>query len=636
MNKSVLKPDIKQEKAITFLRGVAVVKAAAGSGKTRVIERRVFALLDSGTHPRNILILSHTNKAADEIRSRVTHIRAQEIVVGTIHSLCHRILRQYPRTPGLPKGFTVATPASLREMAKEIRQAMKGDKYAGIPKSERLLAAISFSRNTGCSFAEAMSKLYPGQRYSGSLLKEFARRYRRRKKDCGLVDFDDLLSFVVNLLKQHGDVRVSLRQLHRHIMVDEFQDINGIQLRIIKLLFGSPAKSGDRSLMVVGDPGQSIYGFRGARFANWDEVLKVHGVRKLNLRTNHRSSPQIVAVGNVLDDRTQTKRAPAKTPKDAPKSKKPRLTAYPSADAELEDICDLIEQHLANGTSLAEQAILCRTSSYFSTIKAALVTRGLEMQQVGGKMAKVHAVVDNVLAAFRVAANRKDIPALRQLLQVIPGIGKKRAKQIAREASKAPTRKDFHRIIRDEIISRHPNAGNLVVALKTVRKANDLGKAVEHVLDAMLMIAPKKKLSAERIKELTRQLEILQAQATGAVDLREFMANLALEQQSERADPSTDRLTLSTIHGAKGLEWDTVYLPRLEEGHIPHARSQSPEDVAEERRMLYVAATRARRHLYMSYVQPEHENSETGNSGPSRFLSLPGLALQVQRNAPPT
>ncbi len=631
MKKKAKRPDDRQEQAIAFEAGVAVVKAAAGSGKTRVIERRTSQLLKSGVRPSEILVLSHTNKAADEIRTRIADSKAYEIVVGTIHSLCHRILRQFPKKSGLPKGFTVATPAISSDLAKEICLAMKRDGHAAIPKARHLLAALSFSRNTDRTLPEAMNKLHPGRAYSSPLLKGFAQRYQRRKRECRLVDFDDLLSIAVNVLKQHKEVRIRLQQLHRHIMVDEFQDINGMQLRLIKLLFGSPAKAGDRSLMVVGDPGQSIYGFRGARFQNWQEVLQVPGVRKFNLRTNHRSSPQIVAVGNVFDDRTLTKRSPAKASKDAPKSKKPRLTAYPSADAEIEDICDLIKQHLAEGIPLADQAILCRTSNYFVALQSALVEKEIEVQQVGGKRTKPDAIVENVTAVFRVAANRKDILALRQLLQAIPGIGNKGAERIALRASKAPTRKDFHGIIRDEITSRHPNAAKLIVALKTARKANDLGKAVEDVLEAVGAFVPKRKISPKQVKELTRQLEALQAQAIASADLSEFVAILALEKQNERADISSDRLTLSTIHGAKGLEWDVVYLPRLHEGHIPHARSQSPDELAEERRMLYVAATRARRHLYMSYVRPEHEDSRTGDSGPSRFLSLPGLAAKVRR-----
>jgi DNA helicase-2/ATP-dependent DNA helicase PcrA len=625
------KPDLQQQKAINFGQGVAVVKAAAGSGKTRVIERRVSKLLKSEVHPSDILILSHTNKAADEIRARITHPKAQKIVVGTIHSLCHRILRQYPKKCGLPKGFTVATPASLREMAKDIREAMKRNGYARVPKAAHLLAALSFSRNTGCSLAEAMNRIHHNQRYSKSILEEFAQRYQRRKTKRGLVDFDDLLSVALHLLKQNKDVRVTLRQLHRHIMVDEFQDINAMQLRIIKLLFGSPLKAGDRSLMVVGDPGQSIYGFRGARFENWASIESASSLVPFELKINYRSSPQIVAVGNVFDDRTLTKRSAATTPEDAASSTKPRIRAYPSREEEIEDICYLIEQHRLKNVPLAQQAIICRTSGYFVKVKTELEARRLPVHMVGGTKTKAHILLETLIAVFRVAANRKDIPALQVLLRTIPQVGQRRAADSVRRLSKTTTRNEFQSALSSEIKTRYPNAQYLVTAIITARNTPDLSQAVERVLDLLVEAAPKGILSQEQAEVLARQLELIQATAAAAADLREFVAILALEQQNERVDTSTDKLTLTTIHGAKGLEWDVVYLPQLEEGHIPHEKSRGPDEIAEERRMMYVAATRAKRHLYMSHVQGEDFRSGSDNSGPSRFLSLPGLASKTRR-----
>lgn len=626
MNYSVHSPDILQEEAVAFQRGLAVVKAAAGSGKTRVIERRVLALLGSGTHPRNILILSHTNKAANEIRTRITHPNALEIVVGTIHSLCHRILQQFPEESGLPKGFTVATPPHLRELVEEIRQAMKRVGYTEIPKAARLLAVVSFSRNTGCGLSEAMNKLYPGLPYSKSVLEEFGRRYKSLKRKYRLVDFDDLLSFAENTLKQNRDVRLRLRQVYRHIMVDEFQDINGPQFRIIELLFGTTNKSGNRSLMVVGDPGQSIYGFRGARFKNWETIETKTGVASFELKTNYRSSPQVVAVGNVFDDHTLTRRAPATTPEDAASSPKPRIRAFISREDEIDDICHLVEQHILKGEPLAQQAIICRTARYFTEMKTALEARGHPVQVVGGPRVEVNELLETLVAIFRVAANRKDLLALRSLLQTIPQVGPKKSASMVRRLSKTRTRKEYRSALSSEIKARYPGAKYLATAIRTASNTRDLGRAFERVLDLLVEAAPEGSLSQEEADVLAPQLERIHSTAAAATDLCELVAILALDQQNERADTSADKLTLTTIHGAKGLEWDVVYLPQLEEGHIPHEKSTGIDEISEERRMMYVAATRAKRHLYMSYVQGEDDKGGSGGSVMSRFLSLRGLA----------
>jgi DNA helicase II / ATP-dependent DNA helicase PcrA len=610
----------EQRNAIAYRDGMAVVLAAAGSGKTRVIERRTLALLTEHVGAGQILIVSHTNKAAEELRARVTAApEATGVVIRTIHSLGLQILREYRTQAKLPTDFSVATVQVQLQLMDDVRADLKARGMAGIPPSRVLRETISYHRNTGVSLKASLRTTNPRTVASKRVLRKAFNRYESLKAESGLVDFDDLIIRSEELLASDKVVRKELRRRYRHIMVDEFQDLNLIQLRLLQHLGGRPRKG--RSLVFVGDPGQSIFSFRGARFENWAEIRE--NCKKLPLSVNFRSSAPIVALANAIDDFTDAGRPAARAHKNAPRSPLPRLTIYPSKKAEAAAICDQIERLQKEGYSLANQAILFRDSDFIRHVICELRARKIPYRKIGGMQSRSAPLVQHVMAILELGTNPHHAPALMKVLQLIPGIGPKKARKLLPRLRAAGSHKELVSMLRKELKGRL-GCRELVDALQAADPASpNVSHSIEQVIRSVIRLGIKVE-GVSTYPTGSSQMDTILEQAKGVAMLRDVVSFWALTSNEALPDDGTETITVSTIHGAKGREWPVVYLPQLVDDHLPHRKSRTRDKIAEEGRIFYVSLTRAKRHLYLSHTEGGAAGTSS-NGRPSRFLELPRL-----------
>jgi DNA helicase II / ATP-dependent DNA helicase PcrA len=444
-------------------------------------------------------------------------------------------------------------------------------------------------------------------------------RYESLKARRRLVDFDDLIVRSEELLASSKDTRRELRQRYRHIMVDEFQDLNRVQLRLLQHLGGAPRR--DRSLLFVGDPGQSIFRFRGACFENWAEVQD--GAEKLPLSVNYRSSAPIVALANAVDDFTSIDRPATRARKNAPNSPMPQLTAYPDKRSEAAAICDQIERLRGKGYPLSEQAILVRDSNFIRQVISELRARKIPYRKIGGASYPPPPLARDVMAVLEVGANPKHIPALMHTLQLLPGIGPKRVRKLLSQLKPRTSRKSLISFLRKKLAGR-PGRRHLIHALEAADPTSpNVAGVIENVIRSIVRLNNELERGSSSFRGESVMDSVLE-QAEGMTTLLDVVNIWALHSNDDRSTDSADYVSVSTIHSAKGREWPVVYIPQLVDDHLPHSKCSTGDQVAEERRLFYVAVTRAKRYLYLSHT------AGTGtapplNGKPSRFLDLPGV-----------
>ena len=574
------------DNAALFRNGRAVVVAAAGSGKTTLIKDRYRALLKQGVEPGAMLLLSHSRRAAGALAS--VNLRQTTRNAYTVHGLCHRILREFYKEAALEADFAVADTTWANSLLEAAIIRTRQEMGALPIKLEGLRSYISL-RRSGLLSHERARELSGFPEPAAGFLKAISEGYRAKKKKAGVIDFDDLLHLTYRLLKINAGVRKKLRGRYRHIMVDEAQDLSPAQLRIITRIFGKWQKGQKRSLMFVGDPGQSIYSFHGANYDYLRKLADDSTVKSFPLDTNHRSTQRIIALANAVDISDFKGRSPTKAAPKAELGKLPALTIPVDAKAEAHIICKLIRKNKKQGFGYSSQAILLRTSEDFHFFEVALAAADIPFRSVGGGFRKKGpAITETVINIFHVAQRPDDVERLRKTLGIA-------SKKMCRRASsreallkrsrslpafEAETVKGLLRCIKWAADEQRP----------VKRRLNDVLKALQP-----LFSSDDGDPSADSEKAAIAHLKALAEESS---DARDFLSSYALDPALLDASDKTNAVTLSTIHGAKGLEWDAVYLPQLQEGHLPHRRSRQ---IDEERRLLYVAVTRARKRLYLSY-----------------------------------
>jgi len=630
--------------AVTAPPGPALVIAGAGSGKTRTLTYRVAYLLEQGIPPERILLLTFTNKAAGEMMRRVTDLLGHELSSlwgGTFHSIGNRILRLHATLLGYQRDFSIMDRDDAKHLISTCVAESEIDvKATRFPKAEVLGDIFSLVVNKQQSVAEILGTEYGYFDALAPKIEDVWRRYVARKVAANVMDFDDLLVLWLKLLNEHADVREQYQRRFQFILVDEYQDTNKLQSDLIDLLAAR-----HHNVMVVGDDAQSIYAWRGANFQN---ILKFPdrypGAKIYKIETNYRSTPEILTLANAAIAANVQQFAKELAPARKP-GVKPVLVACQDAAQQAAFVAQRALELREEGVALNHMAVLYRSHFHALELQLELTRRNIPFSITSGIRFFEQAHIKDVTAYLKLVTNPRDELAFKRLVQLLPGVGGKGADKLWREFGTSCE-------VRNRESRASPPATHIAVTLqscaKTVPKKAALAWAQFATTIAQLE-APDVRQNAARMIPIVieagyddylkanfanyrsrvddlKQLAVF-AQQFATVD--EFLTQMALltnvEAEDDQAAASRDdeKIRLSTIHQAKGLEFDVVFVIMLCDGLFPSARSlESTEGEEEERRLFYVAVTRAKNELYLSYplIRAGYGNAGATMQSPSRFL----------------
>jgi DNA helicase-2/ATP-dependent DNA helicase PcrA len=619
-----------QRQAVLTTEGPVLVIAGAGSGKTRTIVYRLARLVSGGVDPASILLLTFTRKAAQEMLSRAGLLLAMGpdgvsgVSGGTFHAFAFATLRRYHAAAGYPDGFTVLDQADSEDVIGQAKDKLgigKGDR--SFPRRSAILGLLSKARNKEMAVADVLSREAFHLLPYADAIGQLGEAYTAFKTDHNLLDYDDLLFRLEQMLAGNPDLADYLRMRHRYIMVDEYQDTNRVQARLTRLL--APASG---NVMAVGDDAQSIYAFRGATVDNILDFPDLFpGTTVVKLEQNYRSTQPILTLTNAILANAGRKfeKHLFTTREDGPV---PELIR-PFSDLTQAAMVAAKVRELSRTYPLHEIAVLFRAGYQSYALEVELGKTGIPFQKFGGLKFSDAAHVKDVLSYLRLVRNTADFPAWSRVLAFVPGIGPKTATKIF-EAIQAGDRG-----VLGKMAARTAEFKTLIEFLDTLRGLPPVPAALlERVVEAY---AP---LLAEKFPDdyPRRQagLDQLQQIAAAYHDLDAFLADLVIENPGEdRKKTREDHVVLSTVHSSKGLEWSAVLLIDLVDERFPsrHALTR-PEDLEEERRLLYVACTRAREYLALFAPETVYQRTTGGCSPalPSIFLrELPPGPLKERR-----
>ena len=610
-----------QREAVTHGSGPLLVLSGAGSGKTRVLTYRIAYLLEAGmARPGEITAVTFTNKAAREMRERVDALVAGGPAigfVGTFHRWALNLLRRYPEPAGLPPRFSILDGDDQRALITRILKDLGHDGRDPSPRA--VLARISAAANAGRGPSSLDGAVAPLDRVAA----EAWRRYREVKREAGAIDFDDMLSLALAVLREDAAVRAEVRRRARWLLVDEFQDTNQLQLDLLAL-----ALDGDRNLTAVGDEDQSIYRWRGAEMEN---ILSFErhfpGARVVALEQNYRSTETILATAGALIARNVLRRGKnlftTRTGGDPV-----RLFIAEDERSEARWVAERIEEH-ALERRLGEIAVLMRTNAQTRPFEEELTRRRLAYRVIGGLRFWQRAEVKDAIAYLRLLVRPEDVIAFQRVVNVpARGIGAATMDTLARHAETSATPLPVAAAELPESLTpraRQALGGffGLLAEGRTLRAELDPGDLVGWLLEASGLLALYDGPEPEKIarRENLAQLAAAVAEAAAAgQELEEFLDGVALLEEGDDTD-GNDSVSLMTLHAAKGLEFDVVFLAGLEDGLLPHASTRDDVDgLEEERRLAYVGMTRARRWLALSAARSRFLFGQRQPTRPSRFL----------------
>jgi ATP-dependent DNA helicase UvrD/PcrA len=615
----------QQYEAVSAGAGSFLVVAGAGTGKTRTLIYRVAWLIESGVQPEEIVLLTFTRRAAAEMLSRASLLldgRCSRVMGGTFHSFCLSILRRNAPQLGLPTNFTILDSSDAADVLDVLRgRFLTGKTRKRFPKKRTLQAIHSTIRNRDLALGKYLQDHYPQFAEYESVLGEMFESFQHYKSDHGLLDYDDLLHLTLLLFDRFPEIKENISSRIRHVLVDEFQDTNRAQAQLTLAL-----ASVHGNLMVVGDDAQSIYRFRGADFRNILEFpAEVPGTRLLKLEQNYRSTRGILDLANHIIS-TARFTFDKKLYSDLSGGTLPVFVNAPDARFESRFVAQMILDLREDGVDLSNMAVLFRNGSNSYDLEVELNRKKIPFVKYGGLKLGDAAHVKDVLAHFRVLENSSDIVSWNRILQLIEGIGPRTADRIiAWIDSAGEDRFEF-----DE----RQSSPRYIVALKnlfhTLRSMYESEKPIVSQLKELLLYYQPvlEHVYASDFPKRAQDLEQLVDLATGFEDRLALLSAMALDPVElstidvEPLDDDESPLVLSTIHSAKGLEFDVVFIIRALDGILPSAFSVGDEEALdEELRLLYVAVTRAARDLFISYPSTQYSRYDGRYfTTPSRFL----------------
>lgn len=659
-----------QRAAVEYNAGPHLVIAGAGSGKTRVLTYKIAYLLEQGIHAGHILALTFTNKAAREMKSRIANLVGEQVArylwMGTFHSICTRILRQEAELLGYTRDFTIYDTTDSKSVIKHIVKDMQLDEKTYKPNL--ILSRISLAKNQLLSPTSYSSNREYTMQDRFARIPEVSRiymEYNRRLKACNAMDFDDLLFMTNTLFKKNEDVLRKYQDIFRYILVDEYQDTNYSQYLIVKRL-AEP----DNHICVVGDDAQSIYSFRGANIENILTFQKGYADAKLfKLERNYRSTQTIVNAANSLI-RHNRGQIPKAVYSELALGDRLQLTTYMSDRDEGKAVAQQVKLLYRQGYDYESIAVMYRTNAQSRVIEDELRHLGIPYRIYGGMSFYQRKEIKDAIAYFRLAVNPDDNEAFARVINYpLRGIGDTTVMKV-REAGRQAECSMMQVIC-------NPEAAQLDVSAATQKKLTAFAEmingfsqrvattdAYEFATMMMRDTGVMREAKADTSQEGIARLENLEEMLAGIhefvdqqlregvtfVPMTEFLSEVSLlTDQDEKQEDNQPRITLLTVHAAKGLEFKVTFIVGLEENLFPSQFCQAPKEIEEERRLLYVAITRAMERCYLTNARQRFRNGQTQFSSPSRFLkdidtcylqqtqtmsTFPQPTIKVQPSAP--
>ena len=633
----------EQYGAVSSPPGKALVIAGAGSGKTRTLTYRVAWLLDHGVEAKQVLLLTFTNKAAREMIERVRELvphDTSDLWAGTFHSVGSRILRNHAEDLGFTRSFSILDRDDQKSLLAAVIAACEiNTKERRFPKSDVLASLFGLIENTGADLEDVVAEKYDHLYEWMEEIKRVRSGYIEKKLASNSMEFDDLLVKVVQLFEERADLLALYQGRFKHILVDEYQDTNSVQGRMIDLLVG-----GANSLMAVGDDAQSIYSWRGAEVAHILSFQERYaGARVFTIETNYRSVPEILDLSNAaIRANTGRFEKDLRASRESP-GVKPGLVALEDPRSQAAFVAQRISELRDDGMPLAEMAVLYRAHFQSLEIQMELTVRGIPFTITSGLRFFEQAHIKDISAFMRFMVNRRDEVSFLRMVNLLPGCGPVAAQRLWSEWLRCGWSE------RDDL---PPKWSDLFLKFKVPKKSLKHWEQLCYTLDELtpegVFARPSDmifsileglydeylKASFDNFEARRGDIEQLSQYGGNFEDIVDFLAQLSLmssvdgdpngNSDGEREESDDEKVTLSSIHQSKGLEWEAVFLIWLVDGQFPNGRILESDNLAileEERRLFYVAVTRAKDELYLTYPMT-NPKSYTGEvfCRPSRFL----------------
>lgn len=625
----------EQYAAVTAEAGPLLVLAGAGSGKTRTLTYRVAYLLSQGVKPGEILLLTFTNKAAKEMLHRVhdlTGVEPARFWGGTFHSIGHRVLRIHGEAINLPRNFTILDADESESLLKQVVEVEDKNffKDKTNPRPGPLFSVISLSRNTQLPLDETITQYFPQYSEIKYAFPAFAAAYAKKKREQNVCDYDDLLEHWLTLLKEHPDIAGYFAHRFRHLLVDEYQDTNTLQAQIIDRI------ATHHRIMAVGDDAQCIYSWRGADFENIMTFPERHpGTVIHRIETNYRSTPQILALANgVLEAQPKGRHFEKELRAHRANSQKPFVVQCIDDREQAEFIVKRIHSVIEDdGVSPNEIAILYRSHFVALETQLALSRAGIPYQITSGVKFFERQHVRDLVGLISFVYNPANQTAWQRIAVLLPKIGEKGAQKIyaaALDHARLMQRDFIDALATDDVKSKVPKDAKAewdsfcasLAEISESMKSERPFKTVELAVDGWYGDYLRGAFAdyIDRLDELKAMVGFAQRFDT----LQDLLAQIVLlngETSDRQVDANAEAVRLTTVHQAKGLEYDVVFVIGLADGMFPGRRAIEAGDVEEERRLFYVAVTRAKNELYLCYPKVATRAGPGGMLlNPSRFI----------------
>lgn len=612
-----------QLEAVKVKDGAVLVIAGAGSGKTKTLTYRVARLIEDGVKPENILLLTFTRKASAEMLNRAAAVldeRCENVAGGTFHSFANMILRKYSKILGLKNNFTIMDSADAEDVINHITGKLYPKKEKRFPKKSTILEIYSKSVNKEIPTKNIIEKEFPQFEHCTEQIIEIHKNYVNYKRENSLFDYDDLLLYLKFLMEDNENIRKKLSNQYRYVLVDEYQDTNTLQADIIKLLV-----SEHNNVMAVGDDAQSIYSFRGANYRNIMDFPKLFdNVKIIKLEQNYRSTQPILNLTNKIISKAKEKYAKTLF-SDIKSNIMPALICAKDSQMEADFICQRVLELLDEDVELSDICVLARNSRMSFNLEMELAKRGIPFEKFGGPKFMETAHVKDIIAHLRVILNPDDEVSLSRILLLLKGVGTQTVNTIIPIIK---GQNDFNiKLLPDKLLKKKEESFKPLFDI--IQKERVSPKTLQDITEDIInyyrpILRDKYDDYSKREKDLEHFLYL----STQYKKLSDFLSDLALEPPERSVEGmynkniKDDALIISTIHSAKGLEWDSVFVIGAVDGRFPSAYSfNSEEEMDEELRLMYVAATRAKNNLYITYPVNMYDYSmDMVLSKPSRFL----------------
>ena len=610
-----------QLEAVKSKDGPILVIAGAGSGKTKTLTYRVARLIEDGIKPENILLLTFTKKAAAEMLSRATIVldnRCEKVAGGTFHSFANIILRKYSKLLGLKNNFTIMDRADCEDVINHIVGQLFPKKEKRFPKKSTLLDIYSKSINKVTPTKQIIADEFPQFAHCEDKIIEVHKAYVAYKRENSVLDYDDLLLYIKLLLENNDGLRKRLSNEYKYIMVDEYQDTNTLQADVIRLL-----ASEHNNIMAVGDDAQSIYSFRGANYRNiLDFPRRFENTKIIKLEQNYRSTQNILKLTNEIISKAKEKYT-KNLFSNIVSPQVPALICAKDTQMEADFICQRILELLDEDISLSDICVLTRNARMSYNLEIELSKRAIPFQKFGGPKFMETAHIKDVVAHLRVILNPDDVISLTRILLLLKGVGASTVNNIM-PIIKGDLKPDIKLLPSNKSQSLTP----LFNTLGQLRDYSTTKKPEEIVSAIINYYRPILKDKYDDFSKREKDLDHFEYLSTQYSNLEDFISDLALEPPDAsvegmyKKNSDDEALTISTIHSAKGLEWDSVFIIGAVDGRFPSAYSfNSEEEMDEELRLMYVATTRAKNNLYITYPVDMYDYSmNMVLSKSSRFL----------------